>query len=468
MKTLGNITPTPEQALVLDSYAPGYWLIRGAAGSGKTTTALLRLRFLLSYWRERREELNLSGPIRVLVLTFNRTLRGYIEELAKQQIQTGPAVDLDVTTFSAWAQRLLGEIVLEHGPRDAQLKHLARDDFTTWPDRFLGDEVTYVLGRWLPEDRASYLTARRDGRGRSPVVDTATRRRLLEQVIEPYEAWKQERRVADWNDLAVRLAQTRATTPYDIVLVDEAQDFSANQVRAIANHVADEFVCTFIRDTTQRIYSNYFAWRDAGVDIPGAQSRRLRQNYRNTKQIAAFARPLVDGIERNEDGELPDFESAIHEGPMPFVLQGRYSDQLDWTIGYLRSDAVAEGDSVAFLHPKGGGWFKELWTRLDREGIAWVSLTREAEWPTGDEQIALSTMHSAKGLEFDHVIILGYSSEVVERETTTEVAQLEGHRRLLAMAVGRARKSVVVGYKPTEASRLVDFLAEGTYDPVSL
>src|SRR3954462_3545430 len=129
MKTLGNVTPTPEQMTVVDNDSPGFWLIRGAAGSGKTTTALLRLKFLVMYWRDRRADLGLKGPVRVLVLTFNRTLRGYIDELAHQQIQAGPEVDLEVSTFSAWAQGLLGRVILEHQPRDAQLRQLARDDF---------------------------------------------------------------------------------------------------------------------------------------------------------------------------------------------------------------------------------------------------------------------------------------------------------------------------------------------------
>lgn len=165
---------------------------------------------------------------------------------------------------------------------------------------------------------------------------------------------------------------------------------------------------------------------------------------------------------------MPDFTGCDREGPVPVVLEGRYRGQLDWTIDYLRSGQIAGGETIAFLHPRGGGWFSELRRRLDLERLPWTSLTREAEWPAGPEQIALSTMHSAKGLEFDHVILLGYNAEVVPHGAEAGDSLLETHRRLLAMAVGRARKSVVVGYKPTDASQLVSFLESGTYQRVRL
>lgn len=469
LKPLGKVVPTPEQAVVVDDAEPGAWLIRGAAGSGKTTTSLLRLKFLVRYWRDRHEDLGLTEPVRVLVLTFNRTLKGYIDHLTREEVGQSNDVSLEVSTFGAWARGLLDQVVLEHQPRSARLNQLAGGSFN-WSSDFLSDEVDYALGRWLPADRGQYLLAERTGRGASPRVDRALRERLLTEVIAPYEAWKEELGVLDWGDLAVALAQQRMTTPYDVVVVDEAQDFSANQVRAIVNHLADEFVCTFVRDTTQRIYPNFFVWRDVGVEFgpQNRRSRRLRNNYRNTRQIAAFARPLVDGIESLEDGALPDFEGCTKVGEVPWVLRGRYSRQLDWIMQYLHSDDVGEGETVAFLHPKGGNWFKELRQRLDAEGIAWTSLTREAEWPKGDEFVALCTMHSAKGLEFDHVIMLGYNAEVVRHGSDRHDARLDSQRRLLAMAIGRARKSVVLGYKPTDRSRLVDYLVAETYRPVDL
>jgi DNA helicase IV len=40
MRVLRQIRPTAEQLGVIQDYRPGFYVIRGAAGSGKTTTAV--------------------------------------------------------------------------------------------------------------------------------------------------------------------------------------------------------------------------------------------------------------------------------------------------------------------------------------------------------------------------------------------------------------------------------------------
>ena len=124
MRTLQNVTPTAEQLPILTDARPGFRIIRGAAGSGKTTTALLRLRQLCRSRLERRSRQGSTESIRVLVLTFNRTLRGYISQLTKEQVEAHDALDLTVSTFGRWALDLLGQRNVLGSTADAKINSL--------------------------------------------------------------------------------------------------------------------------------------------------------------------------------------------------------------------------------------------------------------------------------------------------------------------------------------------------------
>ena len=71
-------------------------------------------------------------------------------------------------------------------------------------------------------------------------------------------------------------------------------------------------------------------------------------------------------------------------------------------------------------------------------------------------------------LEFDYVFILGLSGETTPHGAEDQDDQLWVLRRLLAVAVARARKHVMIGYKTGEQSELVRFFAAGTYEQVDL
>jgi len=467
IKVLTAVDPTPEQLTVIRDYKPGVTLIRGAAGSGKTTTALLRLNFLALFWRARRARQAVTDPVRFLVLTYNKTLRGYIERLAADQVKAGADLELEITTFGKWSTNALPDrrLVASQQPR---ILFTRFGKGISLPEGFLCDEVDYLLGRFLPADLPTYLTCRRERRGVSPRVERPVRERLLADVVTPYSEWKEERGCADWNDLAVALAGEAHVTPYDVVIIDEAQDFSANQVRAVINHLADDHSMTFVLDSAQQIYPRHFNWREVGIEVRPNQRFHLSKNHRNTVEIAAFALPLLVGLELDDDGTLPDFDSCTAHGRTPAVVQGRFSRQMEFAIDYLRREVDLGSESVAFLHPKGGGWFDHVRERLGQASMSFVEISQRSDWPPGSTNIALSTLASAKGLEFDHVFILGLNQEVTPHGADPRDSLLDNLRRLLAMGIGRARRGVVLGYKAGEASTIIGYLDPATYEAIDL
>ncbi|MDP9655672.1 UNVERIFIED_ORG: DNA helicase IV [Pseudomonas putida] len=468
MKALIDVVPTAEQLALFSRVSPGVEVIRGAAGSGKTTTALLKLRSCVGFYLNRaRRQVN-PKPVKVLVLTYNRTLRGYISELAEQQLpDTG--ISLEISTFNKWARRLTGTgNVLDFEQSECLLRsNLAK---TKLEPEFGLEEALYVLGRFETEQWDDYLSTRREGRGSTPRMERPARQILLDEVIRPYIDHKRTRRLVDWNDLACTIA-SRDYEQCDVVVVDETQDFSANEIRALLRQCSPDASVTFVLDSAQRIYTRNFNWGEVGVNLRPEKSHRLQTNYRNTRQIARFASAMLDGLAIDDNGTMPNFNTARGSGPKPIVLMGEYLDQVTAAIEFLGEIDLVE-NSVAFLHPK--GWFRDLMPALRRAGYPFVQLTGNSEWPQGEENIALCTIHSSKGLEFDHVIMIGLDGSVLDVDTPDDEEGEESEdggyepsarlRRLIAMGIGRARDSVMIGFKPSDTPDIMRFVDDELYE----
>ena len=453
MRVLRRHRPTPEQVALINRIRAGVTVIRGAAGSGKTSTALFSLRASVAATINQLRAVD-GLPARVLVLTYYNSLAGYIETVARDELSDfGAELDLEVSTFDRWALHNADVNYFDNDRATGALFRLAAG----FPRKisFAIDEASYVLGRFLPDRLDDYVGSARVGRGNSPTMDRTARAAFLRDVIKPFVEEKVLGDYSDFSDLAVKMIGAELK-PYDVIVVDESQDLSANQIRAVAANLADGGILTFVTDTAQRIYPRGTTWAECGIAHPRMLS--LSRNYRNTKAIARLAAAIAEGLSQDTDGTLPDPDQCSVEGELPILLHGLYSAQIGFALERLQGIDL-ENDTVGFLHLKGGGWFAELRKCLARAGFQYVELQGARDWPEHGGNIGLSTLHSAKGLEFDYVFILGLAQEQVDHGDDDEDDRLEALRRLLAMAVGRARKEVIIGAKSGEGLKILDTIA---------
>lgn len=443
---------SPEQLTILRSTPRPIEIIKGAAGSGKTITALAKMAFAANYY------LRAHGRARVQILSYNRTLQSYVKKIMKhpeflRRLPGDGALFLDVDTFAKWGQRICGhddrKITCPTEFLDAMLvNHASRPLASRFGDEFIADEMEYVLKRFPHDALDTYIHTTRTGRGQSPVITSAQRKILIDEYILPYMQWKEENQMQDWNDVAWQ-AYSNTSPAYDIIVVDEGQDFSANQYRTVMKSLLSDscFIC--VVDSAQTIYLNGFTWDECGIDAVRYQPQTLKHNFRNTQQIAQLANALLAGMQLDENGVMPALDHDMPTGPVPILLEGKFTRQLSYMIARIKEAERREETSAILM--KSDKWFNRTREELQEAGIDYEEIVRTNVWPDRDIYVVLSTMHSAKGLEFDHVFMPGVNAKLFPSSPPAEPEAAERDRRLLAMAVGRARKTVTIGQKPTEA-----------------
>lgn len=445
--------PSPEQLTILQRPPRAVEIIKGAAGSGKTYTALYKLIFAHTYFWERK------GSVKIQVLSFNRTLRGYIvammDSYGFRNLHKNVDIDISVDTFAKWAKRI------------NNVSHFRDTSFTTFfschrrsnpslplngkfSDEFVAEEIDYVLRRFPLDSLETYVSTRRTGRGNHPVISVTDRQHLLDYYVQPYMQWKQQHSLLDWSDIAWQ-AVVNAKNEYDIIVVDEGQDFTANQYRAVVNSLASESCLICVIDTAQKIYLNGFTWAECGIDAQRNSPQTLSCNFRNTVEIATLASFLLNGVEVDDDGVLPQIHHSMQHGDLPIIIEGNFRAQMDFITNKIIQYSNKGENCAIFI--KNDTWTTYARNVFNNNNIRYQVITREEDWPQNDINVVISTMHSAKGLEFDHVFMPGVSEELFPSYPEEQKEYEDRDRRLLAMAIGRARNSVTIGQKPSEESK---------------
>ena len=243
-------------------------------------------------------------------------------------------------------------------------------------------------------------------------------------------------------------------SPWDHIVVDEAQDVSIPQLCFLASlraSAADGLF--FAGDIAQRIFREPFSWASLGIEVRG-RSRLLRVNYRTSHQIRSVADRLLDAEITDPDGLTDPRRTTISvfAGPPPEVNRYPGAGTEIAAVAVWLSERVEQGISPGEI-----GVFVRSPSELDRAREAVAAASLQAQELTGahsasSERVAIATMHLAKGLEFRAVAVMACDEDAIpslERiDQTGDDADLEAiyatERNLLYVACTRAREALLV------------------------
>ena len=455
----------PAQRAIVEREYAGPARVSGSAGTGKTIVALHRSVHLA----------RTNPDARVLLTTFSETLANALRDRLRVLISSQPrlAERVEVFAIDAFAERLYRLNVkppsFASEPQVRELTEAAAADVEgiKFSTGFMLTEWTQVVDAWQLDTWEAYRDVPRLGRKRRL---SESQRRLLWSVFEQVRSGLRQRnlitRPGMFGMLASRFGETQRS-PFDFVVVDEAQDVGVPQLRFLAALGAERPDGLFFAgDLGQRIFQQPFSWRAQGVDIRG-RSRTLKINYRTSHQIRKRSDFLlgtelsdVDGNSEERSGTI-----SVFNGPEPSIAIAQSVDEESKNVADWLASLISKG-----LKPHEISVFVRSTDQINR-AIAAVEyaelgykVLNQSVQTTGGH-VSVSTMHLAKGLEFRGVVVMACDDEVIplqERiESITDDSDLEDvyntERHLLYVACTRARDYLLVtGVEP--ASEFLDDL----------
>ncbi|GAA9516651.1 ATP-dependent helicase [Helicobacter pylori] len=290
---LETLQLNPEQ-LKAAKALKGYNLVIASAGTGKTSTIVGRILYLLD---------NGIKPEEILLLTFtNKASNEMIARVAKYSQSSSK---IEAGTFHAVAYRYLKE----HYPnlslkQPKELKKLLEsivdtknaidDDKKPYTSQHLYALYSLYTNALKQEDFSAWLSHKNPEH--TPYAA------FYENILDEFENTKKKHNYIDYNDLLLlfKQAMLERPSPYKEVLCDEFQDTNPLQESILDAINPPSLFC--VGDYDQSIY----AFNGADISIisnftqkyKNAQVFTLTKNYRSSKEILDLANQVIQCNER--------------------------------------------------------------------------------------------------------------------------------------------------------------------------
>lgn len=469
-----KLSPEQEKFVSWGVNATGPTLVKGGPGTGKSTVALYRVQSLLKTLQRQ------SGTPRVLFTTYTNALISYSEQLLHSLLGIDDQF-VEVRTADSVAAGIISNAGLRNTiaePADlrkvlqtartspvfkgglAEQRTQARTIERLHPDYLLEEFESVIEGRELAtlED---YLATPRAGR---VVRLNATQRTAVWTVYRIYAQTLAQEGVQTWAQMRRRavevVRQGQGPTPYDAVVVDEAQDLDPTILRMLTLLCREPNRLFIAADANQSIYGSGFRWTDVH-DRLRFQGRTgvLHTNYRSTREIGEAAQSYL-GVGAIDDERADHLYE--HSGPTPAIRPvATVGDEAQLLARFLPGAARAFRlglNSCAVLTPseKAG---RAMADRLTSQGVEAVFMPgRDLDLTT--RSVKVVTLKSAKGLEFPVVALAGfldgpYPALPNGLGLEEEAEALQRERRTMFVGMTRAMRALLVLPPAGRSSRLL-------------
>lgn len=479
-----------EQDAVMRAPEIGVTLINGAAGTGKTNIAIHRLRYLLNEFGSMFKEKNMA------LVCFNVALKEYLNNV----IGDLNLSNIQVFSYDKWAYNLVRQysninyinynakindetLLAYKSTRYAdklykyveRLKEQIEDEIINdkivryyIPDNYIFNHIITIKDIFeLRNEMIESIEGMPDFNDTKLLIDKSLEGILKKYYVTQidftnnvfilnatnilYKFYISEELKEEFNDAFFyykTLFQNRANKyelysvmyllslisgdinkelkVYDHIAIDEVQDFLPIQLKSLKN--MSTYSMTLAGDVNQKIFNTDInKWAELGIEVDNFYT--LKEVHRSTVQTINLANALI-----GEDDKIINDNSGLK--PLLVNVNG-LKDNIEKLINAINEIKERNKDaSIVVVYPDSKK-LNYIDGELNKNGISsYVALKDEWDFT---KDVSVTNYHQVKGLEFDHVFILGLND--------FESYSYENKDKILYTLLTRSRERVYMYYK---------------------
>lgn len=388
---------TEEQQAVIEC-RDSRILVNAYAGTGKTETTAHRVASLRKEHRP------------VLLLCFTRAAQQQLSDRLKRM-----GVKAKVRTLHSFAHDIVRKW---HAKNSIEMPSLTSDMLLRKVIQKHGFSPTSSNIEAVQRAATFIANGRKTGFPQSSEFDGPT----AVVILKDYVKIKEETNRVDYDDL-IGMATALVGQWRGEIVVDEAQDLSNIQIALLDAMTGPDTTVTFIGDRQQSIFE--FAGVDADIFSKRASWSQLTltQSFRSSRGVLTVANQLIpDEIRSEMDGGSVEVRTRTSGETV--------ADLVEWVQGndaiLARTNSELQQIAAHLMYAGKPYWFSAFPTS---DAVPLPKIV-----PT-----VLSTVHAAKGLEWDRVAVIGLNGRAFGSFDPTPE-----EKRLFYVATTRAKTSLTL------------------------